>query len=328
MILFSIGFYREIEIEKLYFQHEYQKLIPLALQIVEEEPVNREIQYMLGHSLVEVGETERAIPYLKQLTLEKDENTLRQTWALAYLGGCLFLQDDPQAIKYFQRCFNLRNSNKAVFFVRQFGFDPYFLDWDIIESEHFIFHFPIESLVVAQSDYIKKHEIAFAKINNYFGTSLPRKIHYFVWNSCEDAVQVLGYSLGFANPRFSLVHVYYQQSIGHEMTHLITYYYRQPICRVGLINEGLAVYFDQSGENKLKLAKKLRPNKISIRKYWLNWQTNKFSYAMAGAFVEFLLKKEGQENMLALVVDQSYGNALKIYGAKLERLISEFERDE
>src|SRR5690606_29869589 len=82
--------------------------------------------------------------------------------------------------------------------------------------------------------------------------------------------------LGFANPNFCIVHTHYQQTIGHEMTHVISHYTSEILNKSRFINEGTAVYFDQSRQDRLKQIKHwmaTNNNQISVKDFWENGAT-------------------------------------------------------
>ncbi len=55
--------------------------------------------------------------------------------------------------------------------------------------------------------------------------------------------------------------------------------------------------------------------------------SDEYSYPIAGAFVDRLLKRGGKEKFLAFFPSQTYAHALVVYGPPLEGWIEEFEGD-
>ena len=85
---------------------------------------------------------------------------------------------------------------------------------------------------------------------------MPKKIDFFVWTSREDAKKLMNAKLGFAKPSFCVVHSHYQQTKGHEMTHVIANYTSKISNKTRFINEGTAVCFDQTNRKYTDQIKK------------------------------------------------------------------------
>jgi len=62
------------------------------------------------------------------------------------------------------------------------GTDKFYKNWHTLISTHFIFHFPPSTAVDDKMKFAYIHEQAYAKINTFTNSSLPKKIDYFVWN--------------------------------------------------------------------------------------------------------------------------------------------------
>jgi len=209
-----------------------------------------------------------------------------------------------------------------------------FDSWNKRETENFVFYFQPSTKVTNIDEFVQAREQAFKKINSIFKAKLPKKIDFFVWNSNEDALKEIGRTLGFAISSSCTIHSRYEQTLGHKMTHIIVGnaggFYRA----TGLINEGLATYFDQTNQDKLLIAKealrKSKNLKISIKDLWLNWPGEMIgefhTYPLAAAFVKYLIQEEGIDKVLELAKNQTYENALNIYGGRIDELITEFEK--
>jgi len=212
----------------------------------------------------------------------------------------------------------------------KFNFDK----WTVKETENFKFYFQPNTRVSNINEYVHERERAFKKINNVFKAQLPQKIIYFIWNSNEDALKEIDETLGFSLPKAYTIHSLYEQTIGHEMTHVIVGNMDGAIKQTALINEGLAMYFDQTNRDFLTILKesmhKLKGEKISIKDWWIKWPgdmigDNFYTYVVAAAFVEYLIEEEGMDKMIELAKNQTYQNAKFIYGDKIDQLIVEFE---
>ncbi|MBP1618037.1 MAG: hypothetical protein H6Q14_1864 [Bacteroidetes bacterium] len=152
-------------------------------------------------------------------------------------------------------------------------------------------------------NYVSKREVAYKKINTFFKSTLPKKIDFYVWESREDAMRILKANLGFAKPDFCIVHTHYQQTIGHEMTHVISNFSTKFLNKAGLINEGTGVCFDQTNHNREQIVKdwlKANGKKVSIVEIWDNWKgyPEELTYPLSGLFVKELIDKFGQEKFI------------------------------
>ncbi len=111
-------------------------------------------------------------------------------------------------------------------------------NWLTYESEHFIFHYA--------PDYSRSHEIAtFVAIRDeafkqncaYLGVSLDNKIDFYVYDELDE---------GFAVPEWNEVFADDDQSIGHEMTHIIVYHIAYERQKIKLLDEGIATWLNHS----------------------------------------------------------------------------------
>ena len=114
------------------------------------------------------------------------------------------------------------------------------------------------------------------------------------------------------------------------MTHVISDYTTKIIHKTGLINEGTSVYFDQTSRDREQMIKdwlKANDKRITIRDIWKNWgdYPESLTYPLAGLFVKELINNFGRDKFLAFFSDQSYQNAKRVFGPKLDAVVQEFE---
>jgi tetratricopeptide (TPR) repeat protein len=333
--LFSFGQASKMEqLGKLYMSGNFEESIRRAKEYLEEEPNNIDYHLILGRALTDYGEYEEAIPHLK-FTVENDSNnSWRKAWALGYLGSCYYMVADYEKSKqYLQQSVELNATSNATNYATtrfvQFGYHRFFNDWETVETENFSFHFQKMDEKERQ-DFIHSRESAFFEINDFFETELPKKIDFYVWDSREDAQKILRANLGFSISEFCVIHSHYQQTRGHEMTHVISNYVGKNIIKTGLINEGTAVCFNLDKQDKTELVVKwLEKNEqeVDIKAMWLGWEDfpGEFAYPMAGIFVEELIKTFGKERFLNFFVVQTYDHAKEVFGDDLETLIANLE---
>jgi len=322
------------ELWKMYSSHDLISVIEKAKPLLENDPNNINLNLIIGRSYTDLTEFKNAIPYL-ELTVKNDSNnTWLKAWALGYLGTCYFmLQDYNNSMKATKECYQLNVTKNATQYAYKnillFGFDDFYKNWKIVESDHFRFHFQnMGDLDI--KNYISSREVTIQNINKFFNSKLPKKIDFFVWDSREDAKKLLGANLGFADPGSCIVHSHYQQTKGHEMTHVISNYSTKIINKTGLINEGTSVCFDQTNQNKEQIVKdwlKANDKKVVIGDIWGNWKNypEEFSYPLSGLFVKELIDNFGREKFIEFFGNQSYENAKIIFGDKLDKVIKDFE---
>ncbi|GEM_PF-2219744 len=111
-------------------------------------------------------------------------------------------------------------------------------DWLTYRSEHFIVHYA--------PDYPRSPELAtlagiydevFEQNCPYLGVSLTAWIDFYVYDELD---------AGFAVPEWNEIFANDDQSIGHEMTHIIAYQIAGERQKIKLIDEGIATWLNHS----------------------------------------------------------------------------------
>lgn len=103
----------------------------------------------------------------------------------------------------------------------------------------------------------------------------------------------------------------------------------KPSYRSRLINEGIAVYFDQTNRYRMKVAQKhLNGQQLEVLNYWENPKTNsdEYHYSVGGALIECLYKHGSAEQMKALLAHQSIESARKIY-PEFDQIMDAFQQE-
>ncbi|MEL7589281.1 MAG: tetratricopeptide repeat protein [Prolixibacteraceae bacterium] len=319
---------------KLYNSQDLKSVIEKAKPLLENDPNNIDLNLMIGRSFTDRADFKNAIPYLELAARTDSSNSWRKAWALRYLGVCYYmLEDYDGSKKSLKECFDLKVTKNvtqdAGLKILLFGFDDFYKDWKTVESDNFRFHFQNMSESDIKS-YISSREDAFQNINTFFNSQLPKKIDFFVWESKEDAMNLLRANLGFAEPASCIVHSHYQQTRGHEMTHVVSNYSTGMVAKTGLINEGTAVCFDQTNQNREQIVKdwlKANGKKIQVGEIWANWKSypEDLTYPLSGLFVRELIDNFGREKFLQFFGNQTYENARLIFDDHLDVVIKEFE---
>lgn len=333
--LISFGQNSAIEdLWKLYDSHEFKSVIDKAKPLLEKDTTNLDLNLISGRAYTELGYYKDAVPYLEFTVRNDNYNSSRKAWALGYLGTCYFmLQKYDDSEKSLNECIDLKSTKNATNYAYGksllFGFNVFYKNWKIVETDNFRFHF--QNMNDADIEkYILSREIAYKEINDFFKSSLPKKIDFYVWESREDAKNILRANLGFSKPNFCIVHTHYQQTIGHEMTHVISNYTSEITNKTRFINEGKAVCFDLSNQDRLKLVKNwisTSNKKITVKDYWVNGEKydEEILYRLSGLFVKELIDNFGRDIFLEFFKNQTYQNGKLVFGDKLDNVIQEFE---
>jgi tetratricopeptide (TPR) repeat protein len=319
---------------KLYNSKNLKAVAEKAKPLLENEPNNIDLNLIIGRTYTDQADFKNALPYLEFTVKNDNNNSWRKAWALEYLGTCYFMlhkYDDSE--KALNRCINLnatKNATNAAFGMSLLmGYNEFYMNWKIVESDNFRFHF--QNMNNADiGKYISSRENAYKEIDDFFKSSLPKKIDFYVWKSREDAKKILRANLGFSKPVFCIIHTHYQQTIGHEMTHVISNYTSEITNKTKFINEGTAVCFDQSNQDRLKQVKEWvasNNKQIAIKDCWKNGEkyADKILYPLSGLFVKELIDNFGKERFLEFFKNQTYENAKLVFGDKLDNVIQEFE---
>jgi hypothetical protein len=116
------------------------------------------------------------------------------------------------------------------------------------------------------------------------------------------------------------------------MTHVLCYWAFLPFETTRLVNEGVAVYFDQTNnclEEAKREIRRANLDRISVVELWKEpqSQSERVMYAVAGAFIESLRINGGDQRLRQLLHDQTLETAWRIYGPQLADWITHFEQD-
>ncbi len=330
---------------ELYKQGRFDEVVNQGKALLSTGTETAQVNLAVGRALVDQDKAAEGEIFLKRAAdLDLTDRTWVYAWAEVYLGAVrLRLGDDDgaRAAWLAARDCNAtanatRNANNNL---TGFALDPSFDKWDTFRTEHFLFRFSDKLTDFDRADYARRHEEAYAKIRAWFGGAPDQPIRFVVWADQDEATAAGMPTLGFARPRLDLVHCLVNQTVGHEMAHVIGYAAVHPVNATGLINEGTAVYLDQTGRDRMAVAEAalaaaradtsavLPP--FSVRALWDDWSLapDGVSYPLAGAWVARLVEKGGKDRFLQFYVDQSRDHAKEVYGADLEGWIDGFEQD-
>jgi len=337
LFILSIGFIamdEQDELGELFQQKKYSEVISRGTEFIKKNKDDKLAYYLVGRSYVETGVPDSGTINLQRAIVLDDQSTYISAWSYAYLGLVNFLQDsiEPARIN-FQRCLELNKTENSSSFARTFLFgtklNRNFNSWQVKESEHFIFHFQDTTGIKSVSGFISGREEAYRNIHRYFKADPPKKCEYYVWNSKDEAFNILKQKIGFTQANINLIHSHKEQTAGHEITHWLSYWSVKPLTTSRFVNEGLAVHFDQAHYDRLKMARQALAGYPynGVLDIWTkqNQVPANVLYAVAGAFMEYLHEKGTDEQFRNLLYEQTLPNAEKIYAAEWKQYCSRFD---
>lgn len=299
-----------------------------------------QVNLAVGRSLVDIGKFDESLLYLDTAIRLDPGQTWIYAWGQIYLGVVHLRGDRPgQArsawIKARDAAATVNATRNAVNHLKLTGLGEFYYDWKSFTSEHFEFRFSPHLENFDGVAYARRHEEAYAIITAWFGGGPEKKINFFVWVDNTEATAAGMPVLGFSRPEFNLVHARADQTVGHEMTHVISAHAMEPEVVVGLINEGIAVFHDQTDRDQLDLARRALAKgpgdqvSVSLGALWNDWSLlpEEISYPLGGAWVSILIEKGGKEKFLEFFRDQSLAHARQVYGSDLVTWMDDFDAD-
>jgi tetratricopeptide (TPR) repeat protein len=332
IMLFPISSYAQSmeELKVLFQKGEMAELVEMGSLLLEEHPDDLTINHLMGRALTDLGEWRQAIDYLHQST-GKEAADWMQSWSHAYLGVCYFSTDEYVTAKQHLKTAVALNATKnstrfAEKMLRQYQMTGYFEDWLMVETPHIRFHLQPGHGLKDVEAYCQSREAAYQEVNQFFEAKPYKQIDYFIWSKPKKAKQIVGRSLGFARSGPCIINSAIRQSRGHEITHILSDHSIEPVVKNRLINEGVAVAFDLSNRDRMKLAREANVDKLGIQELMdrSGELPESVVYPIGGAFIEFLLDKKGGDTLKQLLKEQTFERLLELYG---EELIQAFEKN-
>jgi hypothetical protein len=324
-------------LQTLYGNGEREGVVVQGLNYLAGHPGDRVVNHLVGRSLCDLERPAEGRPYLEEVVADPARDWC-YAWSRAYLGHAALMRGDDEGAAAAWREVRdgkiTRNvASMAAGSLCFFALDDGFADWQRLRTEHFIFAFSPGLSGQDQQAYATGHEAAYAELTAFFGGGPDEAIRYVVWGSADEARDSCGIKdLGFARPSVSTVHCLWPQTVGHELTHVISYQALAPTERTGLINEGLSVLFDLSGRDRLATARAAVQaaglTELDLTAWWVDpaQVDQALLYPVAGAWLETLLDRGGKANFLELCRHQTLAKAREIYGDDLQLWLGEFCR--
>ena len=325
------------DLHSLYGDGRTDQALEQALVRLAGMPADRDLNLLVGRCLVDLGRAAEGKPYLQRVVADPQPDW-RHAWSQFYLGHVAIQEgDDDRAralwIEVRDAKLTQNVARSAEGNLRGFALGEAFAGWSRLSTAHCRFAF---SPTLADSDrqaFADEHEAAWGHLTGYFGGEPPAPVRYIVWGSVDEARSLAGIkSLGFARPEACLVHCRWDQTVGHELTHVVSFQALKPTARTALVNEGLAVCFDLTGRDRLAVARQAvaasGPDSLDLAVLWEQPPTTQenWFYPVAGAWIRMLLDRGGKEALLALCRDQSLANARAVYGDSLGVWMRDFAK--
>jgi len=143
--------------------------------------------------------------------------------------------------------------------------------WQIKESKHFIFKYFVNSKIVNDlDDIIAKRELAYQKISTLLNVEADRPLTLY-FSPSREYCQALKMPAQAAVPHEYFASLVYDEypfcperiAYGHEIAHLLVYFWDKQMYHVEFLEEGLATMLDMSGANyHLQYLNKLKNRNI------------------------------------------------------------------
>jgi hypothetical protein len=263
----------------------------------------------------------------------------RYAWSLFYLGGIAASEGRDDAAR--EAWTEVRDSgitrnvsSSAAANLRFFALSEEFDDWPRRESKHFKVAFSPAHADKDLHRWVEAHEQAWTRLTELFGAGPEFPVRYVVWKDTREAKRRCGIrGLGFARPEYNLVHCLWDQTVGHELAHVISFHALHPVATTRFVNEGLAVAHDLTSRDRIATAREAMKRagvaEIDVRLLWTGEHPggDEILYPVGGAWVEFLIDREGRNKFHELARNQTLESAERIYGEKFGKLVDEFEKE-
>ena len=296
-----------------------------------------QVNLAVGRALVDLEKFGEGLPYLEQAVRGDPAKTWIYAWAQCYLGTGQYrlgnFEKARAALIKGRDCAATRNATRyAVNNLKILGLAESYDDWTTFTTKHFAFHYSSNLADFDGETFARRRDEAFEIISAWFGGGPAAPIRFFVWKDKNEALAANLPPLGFARPELNLVHARAEQTVGHEMTHVISHHAMQPEFVTGLINEGISVYHDQTGRDQMALAREALADapaetiEVAMAALWEDWSLLPvdISYPVSGAWVKVLIDKGGKEKFLEFFRDQRLANAKVLYGKELQKWMDDF----
>ena len=219
--------------------------------------------------------------------------------------------------------------------VAEFAEAPPYDRWLTHSSRHFVFHYLPDTFVARDIAAIaEQHEQVFEANVGWLGVDYNGPIGFYFYPSAASLYRATARDSGFAINEASEVHALWvapddHQSLGHEMTHVITYWaLAEP--SEALLGEGIAVCLDHADPHPHARASALMESGRLVSLWdalgddWFSHDASVI-YPQSGSFVCWLAERYGTDSFSRVYGREDFPAALEeIYGFDLGHLEQEW----
>lgn len=322
------------KIENEFMIQNLEEVILLSESYLKNNPDDKLIYNYYGRSLYSIGRIDEAIPYLKRSIELDNDSTWISSWSYLYIAKYYSNVNINKSVELYQKIIKMNNAKNAVLFAKTnlFHVKDFRSEFISVSTRHINFYFEEYDKIDDVDSYIKKREKVFLQICNELGVNPDFTIDFYVWDDAERVNDKYNVELGFSISSKGIIHSYKNQTLGHEITHNIVYkLHSESGISTGLINEGIAVYYDFNENypiyDRIKNLTDEDRKIVNIKDMWFNWVNypQRISYPVAGGFIKHLINEKGIEKVLLLLKNQSYENSIEIFGDEIDDLIDQYE---
>jgi hypothetical protein len=178
--------------------------------------------------------------------------------------------------------------------------------WLTYATNKLIFFYAPDSVLSkgnAIQDFAVKRAAAYDDITKALQIQDGRKVKFFIYDNDTVAKTLIRQNAGFAQSTVGIIHTKVNQTVGHELTHVLSRAIngRPPPNRV--LDEGLCVWMDHKPADHLAEGRRLlESNNLPSASQMIEMLGGKDEscYSAAGAYVGYLLTKYGVEKFKEL----------------------------
>jgi hypothetical protein len=295
-----------------------------------------------GRAHADLGDPHRALPHLERAVALAARRDAARGWAVAYVGKVRFALGDTAGARAALDDAARHAPTERLAAVlaadrRLFGFDSTtYARWRTVATPHLRLHVSPAAPILDLAAFAAVRESAAVRIAaalaDTAAAARPKPIDLFVWDSEREAAEAGLPRVHFARPAVGLSHLTWDQTVGHEIAHLIAYRAVRPEVVAPLVTEGVAVWFDGSSDDRATEAAVALAGAglrgADVRALWADWTRlpDGVAYPVAGAVVETLVRAGTRDQLRALLRTQTLDDARRIYGPALDGWLDGLER--
>lgn len=334
------------EIDLAFAQKKYEVVLADCRAVIAREPANPYPYGLIGSVYIRESKYDSSLPFLQKAIELDNDSTWISGWAHTNLGNAyLYLGQRDKAISELKIALGMaatpNNLKATTRILDSIGYDipektypkDYLPNWVVIQGPHAIYKFQDTAGLHNQVyKFILKHELAYETLAKIFEPKLPSKLIMHIWEDKDVAKKILHQSPGFSVPKQCFVHIQRDQSLGYQTTQVLSYWAwgTQPTDRSLFINVGIGRCFNLEDYDKLA-AGRIVAAKEKIHDVMDVWENDKkydsdVLFPIAGAFVAYLRQNSTEDEFRQVVKQQSIDKVKIIYGARFNKLVTDFNQ--